>query len=274
MRKSVIVCSLVSSAFVAFSFLLAYAAYFEIAPFEFNYIETLASLSFWAPLVCLVFLFPLRSTLALFSRCIRTARGVLVFTTYLVVHLILYGLLLETLLDYAYKLPQITSQPTVSVTSSVLYPLSLPAMVTSFGFYPSFSILLPPSFNLVLSLYSITLAVVIAILVAVSVMRVVDLGKLSAFTQRAHAFVLLPVIGVIGGAACCLSLPVLISLATPTAAAFSDSPVVYYTAYFLFPCATAFGLKFNVDSMNRIASSLEKLKESLGNLVANSPSRN
>jgi hypothetical protein len=270
MRKFVVVCLLVSSAFVAISFSLAYAAYFANPPFEFNYIETLASLSFWAPVLLLVFLFPLKSTLALFSRYIRTARGVLVFATYLVAHLILYGLLLEMILDYPHKFPEITSQSTISVTSSVLYPLSFPAMLTSFGFYPSLSILLPPSFNLVLSLYSFTLALVIAILVAVNVMRVLDLGKMCAITQRARAFVLLPALGVIGGAACCLSLPLLIALAAPTAVLFSDSPVVYYTAYILFPCAAALGLKFNLDSMNRMASSLEKLKESLGNLVANS----
>jgi len=220
---------------------------------------------FWFPLISLALWFPLRSVVTLFVRYFRTVRGKLLFGSYISIHLILYGFLLELILDNVYKYPETALQPSVSFTSTLLYPVSLSSIITNFGFYPSISILVPPSFDLALSLYSFSLALIIAILIVTNVMQVIDLGNICALTQKTRAFVLLPVIGIIAGASCCLSFPALISIAAPSAAVLTNSAAVFFIAYFAFPCATAIGLKYNLDSIGRMASDLDKLKESLSN---------
>ena len=245
------------------SFPLALIAYSVDQPNLFNFYETLASFMFWIPLVSLALWFPLRNAVTLFIRYFRTVRGKLLFCSYISVHLILYGFLLELILDDTYKYPQIAFHPSVYFTSTLLYPVSFSSVITSFGFYPSVSILLPPSFDLALSLYSFSLALIIAILIVTNVMKVVDLGNICALTQKTRAFVLLPALGVITGASCCLSFPALISIAAPSAAALSNSAPIFFIAYFGFPCATAIGLKYNLDSISRMASDLDRLKESL-----------
>lgn len=245
------------------SFPLALIAYSVDHPNLISFYETLASFMFWFALVSLAFWFPLRNSVKLFVRYFRTLRGKLLFGTYISIHLILYGFLLELILDSIYKRPEIAFQPGVYFASSLLYPISISSIITSFGFYPSISILVPPLFDLALSLYSFSFAIIIAVLIVTNVMQVVDLGNIFALAQKTRAFVLLPAIGVIAGASCCLSFPALISVAAPSAASLSNSTPVFFIAYFGFPCATAIGLKYNLDSIRRTASDLERLKESL-----------
>lgn len=246
-------------ALVAFSVVLSYYSYYAPVSSPFNPYEALASIIFWIGIVSLVLSFPLRSIFGQFANFIRTKRGLATFFSYSSVHLILYGLLLEGVLAYIYKIPAVATQFSYYFTSTPFYPLSFSSIITGFGFNPSLSLILPPTYNLALSLYSISLAFIIAIIVTSNVMRVTELGKMCTIAQKSRALVLLPALGVIGGAACCLSLPVLISLAAPAAIALSNSPITYYIAYFVFPPAAAIGLKFNMDSTNRIATNLEKI---------------
>lgn len=244
-------------ALVGLSVALSYYSYFANVSSPFNPYEALASIIFWIAVVPLIFSFPLRSIFVQFANYLRTIRGVVAFLSYLSVHLILYGLLLEGVLAYIYKIPAVTTEFSYYFSSTPFYPLSPASIVTGLGFNPSLSLIFPPTYNLALSLYSISLAFIIAIIVTSNVMRVTELGKMCTIAQKSRALVLLPALGVIGGAACCLSLPVLISLATPAAVALSYSPTAYYIAYFVFPPAAAIGLKFNMDSTNRIATNLE-----------------
>ncbi len=266
MQKFTTLILIVSSVLIASSFALAYYAYFT-AGSAFNFYETLSSLMFWLPVVALAIWFPLRSTMALFARYIRTVRGKLIFVSYASVHLVLYGLLLELILEYAYKLPGVAAQPTVYFSSNLLYSTSLSAIVTSFGFYPNISVLVPPSFDFVWSFYCISFALIMSVLVVTNIMQVVDLGNLYATTQKTRAFVLLPMTGVIVGATCCLSFPVLISLATLSVPIFSNSIGALLIAYFIFPIAAAIALKYNVDSTNRMATDIQRLKRSLSSAI-------
>jgi hypothetical protein len=247
------------------SFPLGYIAYSVDLPNPFNFYETLASFMFWFPLVSLALLFPLRSAAKLFIRNFRTVHGKLLFGSYASIHLILYGFLLELILDNIHKYSGVAFQSSVYFSSTALYPASFSSIITSFGLYPSISILVPPSFDLALSLYSFSFALIIAILVVTNATQVAELGNVCAFGQKTRAFVLLPAIAVIAGASCCLSFPALVSLAAPGAAFLSNSSAIFYVAYFAFPCATAIALKYNLDSTRRMASDLEKLKQSLLN---------
>jgi hypothetical protein len=249
--------------FIAMSFLVALAAYSPVQPSQFNFYETIASFMFWFSAVSLALFFPLGGVTTLFIRYFRTFRAKLLFGSYISVHLVLYGFLLELMLDKIYKFPQIAFQPTLYFSSTVLYPVSLSSIITSFGFYPSVSILIPPSFDLALSLFSFSLALIIAILIVTNAMQVIDLGYVYAHAQKAQAFVLLPTLGVIAGASCCLSFPALISIAAPNIASFSNSATIFFVAYFAFPITTAIGLKYNLDSIRRMASDIERLRDSL-----------
>ncbi len=213
----------------------------------------------WTVVVLLVLSFPLRRALNLFTKYVRTKRGLITFISYTSVHLILYGLLLEVVLGYVYRIPANTNSFSYYFASTLFYPLSLPNVVAGFGFNPSISLILPPFYNLGLTLYSISLALFIAILVTSNVMRISELGNACNATQKSRAFVILPALGVIGGAACCLSLPVLISLVAPAATLLANSPIAYYVANFVFPPVTAIALKYNMDSTDRMATSLEKI---------------
>jgi hypothetical protein len=238
------------------SFPLSVYAYSAGPTGIFNSFESLASLFFWASLIGLGFLFPLRTSAKLYLRYFTKARGALVFVSYLTVHLFLYGLILEGILVYLYKIPQVFYQPAANFSSILAYPESFVSTLEDFAFNPSLNFVIPPSYSFALSLYSLGIAVVIAVLVVSNVMKVLEISKACTLSQRSRTFFALPAIGVVGGAACCLSLPFLISLAAPVSAVVSNSIGVYYAAYLGFPLATAIALKYNLDSTLRIASRL------------------
>lgn len=246
-------------AFLAFSFPLAVFAYFVGSLSLFAMFETASSFAFWFSIVFLVFLYPLRYVATLFKNYIKTFRGALVFVSYWSVHLFLYGLLLEGILAYGFKIHSLISQFYLSLTSVPVYPASATSVIAGFAFNPSVDLFIPPVYVLALSFYTISISFIIAVLVVTNVMKVGEIGKLCTKAMRSRTLVVLPALGVIGGAACCLSLPVLISLAAPTSAYISNSPLLYYLAYFLFPTATAFGLKYNMDSAFRIGSIMTKI---------------
>lgn len=225
----------------------------------FTFFEGGASLVFWVAMVGLIFLFPLRYVATLFKKYVGQPRGLLLFVSYLSVHLILYGLILEGIIAYSFKVPSLITQPSVSIASVPLYPVSLTSILAGFGFNPSVDLFIPPVFVLALSFYTISLSLIIAILVLTNIMKVVEIGKMCGTALKSRTLVVLPALGVIGGAACCLSLPILISLAAPTAAIITSTPIVWYSAYFIFPSATAVGLKYNMDSTMRIASKMSKI---------------
>lgn len=241
---------------LVFSFPISLYSYYIGPTSIFDGYEALASFLFWFSLISLAIIFPLRKTAILFLNYAKTVRGALVFVTYLTVHIFLYGLILEGILLYLYKVPQIVYQSSATFSSILAYPESVASVFEDFAFNPSLNISIPPGYSLALSLYSIGIALVIAILVVANVMKVTEISKACTIGQRSRALVILPALGVIGGAACCISLPFLISLAVPAAAVLSNSIGVYYIAYLGFPIATAVALKYNLDSTVRIASRL------------------
>ena len=257
--KKTFLAAILFAALLVLSFGLTSIAYSVAETSFFSIYEGIASFAFWISIVGFVFLFPLRYVLALFANYIKSLRGVLIFASYATVHLFLYGLILEGIIAYSFKIPSVINQATISVTSIPLYPVTLTSILTGFGFNPSIDIFIPPVYVLALSFYIISLSFIIAVLVLTNIMKVVEIGKSCGRAFRSRSLILLPMLGVVGGAACCISLPVLITLAAPTTAILSGSPIVFYAAYFLFPIATAIGLKYNMDSTQRIATRISKI---------------
>lgn len=259
-------------ALLVISFPLARYAYSGVQMNLFTFLQGSASFAFWFSIVGLVFLFPLRSVASLFVQYIRKLRGVLLFGSYMSVHLVLYGLILEGIIAYTFKIPSLVNQLTVNVASVPLYPVTLASILAGFGFNPSIDLFIPPFFVLAISFYTVSLSIIIAVLVLTNIMKVVEIGKMCGTALKSRTLVVLPALGVIGGAACCLSLPILISLAAPTAAVISGNAVVWYSAYFIFPSATAVGLKYNIDSTIRIASKMSKIVASKSVVKNQNPS--
>lgn len=245
-----------------FSFALAWLAYTPKFIGLFSFYEGMASLLFWCSIVGLTFLFPMRYIASLFGKYIKSVRGVSIFASYMCVHLILYGLILEGIVAYSFNIPSAITQPVAYINSVPLYPINTISILAGFGFNPSVDLYIPPVYVLALSFYTISLSFIIAVLVLTNVMKVTEIGKACGTAFRSRSLVILPALGVIGGAACCLSLPVLVSLAAPTTALISANPYVFYAAYFVFPVATAIGLKYNMDSTTRIASKVSRIADS------------
>ena len=205
--------------------LASYGQYYTASIGIFNaYQATLATL-FWSLVLCLVFLSPLNKILHVFSRYVKSIKGFLIFASYLSVHLILYGFILEGIVASAY--PEYYSFPVKSaivVTSVPIYPASFFDAFFGLFIYPNISLVIPPLFGASLSLYSIVMAVIIAILVVSSILKSIELKDVCSLRRKSTSFVIVPLIGVIGGASCCLSLPIFLALlAAPAAVQASHS---------------------------------------------------
>ena len=181
-------------------------------------------------------------------------------------HLIVYGFILEGIVASAY--PEYYSFPVKSaivVTSVPIYPASFFDAFFGLFIYPNISLVIPPLFGASLSLYSIVMAVIIAILVVSSILKSIELKDVCSLRRKSTSFVIVPLIGVIGGASCCLSLPIFLALlAAPAAVLASPSLITaYYIAYFLFPLATVIALKLNLDVINKIGLKLTMPRQKL-----------
>jgi hypothetical protein len=232
--------------------LLLYAAY----SFEFDasiLFSALGSFVFWVSVLLFIAEGPLRTCFKMFFRYIRSLKGAAVFAGYISVHLLFYGLLLERLLASFFDYPAYASRAAIYFTSSTPYPLTLWNVLVSLGFNPSLNVVLPPVYSLVIPLYGFVVALLIAVLVTSNIMRVAEMGRVCGSLRKGSVFIGIPLIGVVSGASCCISIPILLSIAIPLAGALASSLSAAYAAYFLFPPATAVALKVNLDFSNKVA---------------------
>lgn len=82
----------------------------------FDVSEAAGSVFFWAGIFTLVIFYTLKKTAMLFLSYLRTFKGGFVFVTYLSIHLLLYGLILERIFTFVYRLPTVVSQATVTAS--------------------------------------------------------------------------------------------------------------------------------------------------------------
>lgn len=218
--------------------------------------ELLGSFLFWYGVVYLLLTFPFRDAAESFLSYVRKPFGGGVFSGYLAVHLILYGFLLEAILTTVYGSRALAVLPAFLVSTNVFSPPSLLSTVFDLAYNPSIVVTVPPVFSAALSFYGISAALVIAVLVVASVGRTREIGELCSRGKRARSFVVLPALGIVFGASCCLSVAGLISLAVPSASSLTSVIWVYYVTYFLFPSAAIVLLYLNFRSIERISAGL------------------
>ncbi|MCL4356070.1 MAG: hypothetical protein M1311_05750 [Thaumarchaeota archaeon] len=247
------------SATLILGLVLSYYGYIWAAP-SVNPAEFAGALVFWAGFVCLLLAFPLRAVFLDFTRSLKTVLGPVIFAGYLATHLILYGFVLEGIVT-AIQGPQLLGVSTSSlyVYTDTFVPPSLFSALSDLSYNPAIIFTYPPEFSAALSFYSISMAVVIAILVVANVGKTRELGKICSASKRAKSFVLVPMMGIILGSSCCLSVAGLVSfylLPVALADALASNLLLYYFTYFVLPAFAVAILYLNYVSVAKLSSTL------------------
>ena len=235
---------------------LAYFGY-VLGAVSLNVIEFAGTAMFWFAVVYLLLESPLHGAARTFSKYVRTTFGMAVFALYMAIHLLLYGFLLEAILASIYGSSIFAATPGLFITTNVFLPPSLTSAAFDLAYNPTISITAPPVFSAALSFYSVSVALVIAILVIANLGKTKELGALRTARRMARTFVVLPALGIVLGASCCISVAGLLSLASPAGSVLTSSPWIYYATYFLLPCVAMVLLYLNLRSVENITAGLK-----------------
>ncbi len=237
-------------------------AYFSVVfvSSSMNLVVIASAFIFWVGLVSILLAFPLRAVFLDFTRSLKTVLGPVIFAGYLATHLILYGFVLEGIVT-AIQGPQLLGVSTSSlyVYTDTFVPPSLFSALSDLSYNPAIIFTYPPEFSAALSFYSISMAVVIAILVVANVGKTRELGKICSASKRAKSFVLVPMMGIILGSSCCLSVAGLVSfylLPVALADALASNLLLYYFTYFVLPAFAVAILYLNYVSVAKLSSTL------------------
>ena len=218
--------------------------------------ELLGALLFWPATLCLVYAFPLREAFDAFVKHVRTALGAAIFAAYLAVHLALYGFLLEGILTTVYGVQALAVSPGFLFTTNTLRPASIVSAGLDLAYNPSIAFAFPPVFSAALSLYSIAIALLISTLVVASVGEARKVFRARSDLKGAGTYVALPVLGVVFGASCCLSVAGIVGIAVPAASLLTSVAWIYYLTYLLFPVAAILILWANFLSIRRMQKAM------------------
>jgi hypothetical protein len=222
-----------------------------------NPAELLAPFLFWYGVAFLLLSYPLREAAAEFVRYVRSAFGASVFCVYLAMHLLLYGFLLEEILTSFLGKHFASAATGLTVTTTVFTPPSAVNVILALWYNPWISLTAPPVFYTTLSMYSLAIALIIDVLIVANIGRTRELGKACSASTKSKSIVLFPALGIAFGASCCLSVPLLFTLAVPSAAALASLLWVYDVTYFLFPPFAVVLLYLNLNSVRKITANVE-----------------
>ena len=215
---------------------------------------------FFGSVLFVLFSFPLRGAARTFGRSVRTKLGAAVFIGYLSAHLVLYGFLLEEILAASYG-SAFLAVPTYGwyVYTDVFYPPSITSALFDLSYNPSILVTVLPVFTAAFSAYSVAVALVIAVLVVANVAETRKVARLCSLGKRARSYFLVPTLGIVLGASCCLSVASLVSLYTlplSLAAAVSANALVYYVTCIFLPAFAAAILYLNLRAVRKIGDGL------------------
>jgi hypothetical protein len=242
--------------FLVIGILLSYSSY-SWGITSLNPSALMGAILFWYAILFLLLAFPLREAASIFYRQVRTFFGAGVFSIYLTIHLLLYGFLLEAILASVFGQPAFSLSPRIYVNVNVFMPPSLLNMLLGLAYNPSITAVLTPAIGATLSLYGIAVALLIGLLLVANIGRTRELGELCTRGEKAGSFIILPTIGIVLGASCCLSVPFLITLAEPSAALLASAIWIYYATYFFFPAFTGTILYINLYAVGRASTRLQ-----------------
>ncbi|MCG3110093.1 hypothetical protein L3N51_02390 [Metallosphaera sp. J1] len=186
----------------------------------------------------------LKGPIQVLSKNIRIST-VGVFTSYVVIHFLVYSIAIEKLLTEIYGQLFSISSPFLTISITPFSGDVALSLVYNLIFNPSVVMGFPPNFYIELSMYAIVMGIVIAILVTATIVKVMELfGRF----RKMRTILLAPLLGVIGGGSCCISIPLILSSAIPAANIILVSPVggtSLLIAYVALPPLTALGLGYH-----------------------------
>ncbi|ARM75275.1 hypothetical protein [Acidianus manzaensis] len=221
-----------------------------ISPNSVNYFlySIVGNLIFWISLTILLLKTFLKGSFSLISKNVsKVTLGI--FFGYLSVHYFVYSIALEKILTGIYGKLFFVNSAFASFSFTPFYPAGFYATLVNLLFNPTITIGFPPNYYIALSFYAIFMGFIIAILVTANILRVLRLSKIITKTK---VILLAPLLGVIGGGSCCISIPILLATAIPTANVLFFTSIgnsTLFLAYILLPPLTAIGLKFNYDAL-------------------------
>jgi len=222
-----------------------------------DYNEVIGPLLFWSAFAILLLTFPLRSAAKTCLRSLHTRQGAVIFCVYLVIHLFVYGFLLELILASIYGI-SVPLTPSLIVTTNVFSPPSPVSTLFNLGFNPSISFDLPPVLSGALSFYAVAVAVLVDVLILANIGEARKLRRSSGLGRLRASYVLMPVLGLVLGASCCISVPALVSYAFPSAATGATYDWIYDASYFFFPAFAISILFANLRSTGLILAFLRR----------------
>ncbi|MDG7018673.1 MAG: hypothetical protein JRN73_10020 [Nitrososphaerota archaeon] len=222
-----------------------------------NPYEAVGSVALWGGAFLLLTALFLSGPFRLAAKYLQTRAGAAVGAAYLTAHLLLYGFLLEWILVEAYKIQPFVLSSVAFVTTDVLYPATLANVLLGDAFSPSISFQFPPIYEASLSLFAIFMAVVIDVLILANVAKVKEI-RTGSWMAKSRAYAAMPLAGVVLGASCCMSLPALLGLVSPSLSDAASSSWAFYVAYFAFPPLAVVVLKLNLDLASRIGAAVRE----------------
>jgi len=230
---------------LVFGLLLLY-----IAPNSPNYsmYSVVGNLIFWISLVIILYKSVLHNAFAYVRKNLSRVT-IAIFGTYLSIHYFVYSIALEKILTGIYGQLFFVNSPFVTFTITPFYPSSLYATFVNLIFNPSIVAGIPPDYYIELSFYAIFMGFIIATLVTANIVRVI---RIAGFLKKAKIILLAPLLGVIGGGSCCISIPILLATAIPAANVLFFTSLgnsALFLAYVILPPLTAIGLKLNYDAL-------------------------
>ncbi|ACP36512.1 conserved hypothetical protein [Sulfolobus islandicus L.S.2.15] len=223
--------------------------------FPFN--ELIPIVTFWIFLTYLLFNTILRGELQVMRLYKRKRTKWGLFFSYLITHYIVYSIAIVELLTYIYK-PAL-SYPQTAFVSLFSTPFGSSPSLTNLGlsliFNPTITVFIPPNIVIDLSLYSISMGLYIAILVTSSLVTLISLNKKLGYL----AFI--PLIGIIAGASCCVSIPVLLAESIEVSNLVFLTTSVWqavFIAYVSLPIITVIFLKHLLSSLHKLNGGLKQ----------------
>jgi len=169
------------------------------------YSDLIGSIVFWVSIILLLFLTytPLRSSFKRIANSSRMLTTWIIFIPYLLLHFFIYAIALERLLSWIYNLNFGISNFSI-IIATVGRVADFQSFLLSIFFSPSILILIPPTFTIDLSFFSIFTGIIISILVTSNLLEVIKIWR---FSKRYKTLILVPTFGVISGASCCIGIP-------------------------------------------------------------------
>lgn len=255
-RGSLLYLPLFASAFSSFLvFWSTSASFTALEPAPALWAPTLAAAVFWASLVALVLAYPLRDAFSAAAEGLKKRRRLaFVVPAYLSFHMFVYGILLERLLVWVFGVGDASANGFgvfISLTY-VYHPANAWNALLTLTVEPSIVVLVPPYYSLALGPFAMAMGVVITVLVAAGLHL---LGQLGGGLKKVGGSIAIPVVGVVGGASCCLSIPVLLEYFSPAVQAAALTPagsLALNALYYGLPTAVAVALKLAVDGLGRV----------------------